>query len=270
MKPAQLRACIRLVKCDHNPLCCGYRWRVDDESALAELVAWTTQGYGLHAERILANLDPIHPVPAETIKKQAIEMLTLPAGTGNEAARWHRDGVVFQHIAWIAAHLSGQGEIAASLPHPRTADKGFDALLVPIDKDNNALHGIIICEEKATENPRTQIRDEVWPDFERIEAGERDAELNNELSAILRSYGVVNLDTFIADANWTNHRAYRVSITIGSLHDPDLRRRALFKGYDECVPGPKFNRRRAETICIPKLRDWMDQFCARVITIIKE
>jgi len=258
------------VKCDHDPLCHGYRWQIDDEGTLVELVAWTIQGYWLHAERILANLDPVHPVAPATVKNQAVNLLTLPAGTGNVAPRWHRDGLVFQHIAWIAAHICGPERIATSVPHPRMADKGFDALLVPVDNDNNALHGIIVCEEKATENPRSQIRDEVWPDFESIEAGDRDAELNNELSAILRSYGVENLDAVIADANWTNHRAYRVSITIGSLHNSDDQRRALFKGYDECVPGQKCDRRRAETICIPKLRAWMNQFCTQVVDIISK
>ncbi len=268
MTAAQLRECIHLAACDHDPLCCGYRWHIRDENALAELVAWTLQGYGFHAARILANLDPVQPVPPETVKNQAIQMLALPPRTGNVTPRWHRDGLIFQHIAWIAAHVSAPGQIAASLPHPRAADKGFDALFVPIEQNNTAIQGIVICEEKATDRPRDQIRDGVWPDIRRVEAGERDAELNNELSAVLSSYRVTNLDQFIADANWANHKAYRVSITIDSQHDPDDPRRALFRGYDECAPGPNTDRRRAETICLPHLRNWMDHFCELVTAAI--
>src|SRR6266498_5113115 len=166
MTAAQLRECIHLAACDHDPLCCGYRWHIRDENALAELVAWTLQGYGFHAARILANLDPVQPVPPETVKNQAIQMLALPPRTGNVTPRWHRDGLIFQHIAWIAAHVSAPGQIAASLPHPRAADKGFDALFVPIEQNNTAIQGIVICEEKATDRPRDQIRMVCGPIFE--------------------------------------------------------------------------------------------------------
>lgn len=265
----QLRNAIRLVACDHALLCHGFRWEVRDELALAQLVAWLLEGYYQHAAQVLAQLDPTHPVASPTIKRQAIKLVTLPAGAGDEAVRWHRDGLVFQHISWLAAHGNAKGAIAASFPHFRAAHKGFDALLVPLKDRTTALEGIIVCEDKATTNPRKQITEKVWPEIETIEAGERDAELNGELTAILRMHGIQNLEQVIAAAHWLNQKTYRVSITISQSHEPAMARRKLFEGYDEHCAGADVTRRRAETLCLNNLRDWMDQFCKKVVAAIK-
>jgi hypothetical protein len=88
-----------LDTCEHNPLCHGYRWTIDDEVALAKLVAWTMQGHYQHAEHILASLNVTMPPNHPSIKKQAVGRLTLSPGLGkNEPARWHRDGLVFQML----------------------------------------------------------------------------------------------------------------------------------------------------------------------------
>lgn len=265
----QFQNAIRLDACDHDPLCYGYRWYITDESALAQLVAWTMQGHYQHAERVLAALN-VSTLPARpTFQQQAISRLTLPPGLGkDEPARWHRDGLVFQHIAWLAAVIEGRGSIATLMPHLRPADKGFDSLLIPLTTQREAISGLFICEEKATENPRTQIRDDVWTSFLAMEAGLRDAELNGHVMAILREYQVQNIDTVAADLHWLGRKSYRVSITISPTENADKRRMALFKDYDDTAPG-HMNRRRAETLALPNLRDWMDAFCSKVITAIE-
>lgn len=265
----QLRSAVRFVACDHAPLCHGFRWEILDEQALALLVAWILEGYYHHAARILARLDSKNPVTPATIKRQAIKLVTLPPNTGDEAVRWHRDGLVFQHISWLAAHANAVGSIASSFPHFRTAHKGFDALLVPLKNRTTALEGIVICEDKATTNPRKQITENVWPEIETIEAGERDAELNGELTAILRDYGIQNLDKVITAAHWLNQEAYRVSITVGPSHEPEIARRNLFEGFDNHASGVNVKRRRAETFCLHNMRDWMDEFCKKVVAAVR-
>lgn len=265
----QLKDSIRLVGCDHEPVCRGYRWEVHDEPALAQLVAWTMQGHYRHAERVLSQLAPDGFRAQPTVQRQAVRRLTLPHDAPVQSpARWHRDGFVFQHIAWIAAVMEGGGRVAASFPHSRPADKGFDALLVPLAHDNAALTGIVVCEEKATDNPRARITSEVWPAITAVEAGERDAELIGELTALLERYHVPNIDEVVADAHWLNRKVYRVSITISHAHEPDTARSAIFNGFDGCAPGV-VTRRRAETMLLPSLRDWMDSFSARVIAAIQ-
>lgn len=261
---ADLRNAVRLIGSDHDPICRGYRWEICDEAALAQLVAWTMQGHYRHAERVLAQLNPAALETRPSVQQQAISHLQLPEGTPRVSpARWHRDGLVFQHIAWIAAVVEGKGSVAASVPHGQPADKGFDSLLVPLEDDGTALTGIVICEEKATGNPRPTITAEVWPAIAELEVGCRDAELTAELTAILERYNVPNLDQIVTDAHWLNQKAYRVSITIAPAHE--LNRSALFRGFDAHALGD-VSRRRAETLTLPNLRDWWDQFCTRVIT----
>ena len=267
--PEQLRGAIQFVACDHAPLCHGYRWEVRDEPALAQLVAWILEGHYHHAAQILARLDSSRPIPSSTIKRQAVGLVTLPPKTGNEAVRWHRDGLVFQHISWLAAHCNAPGTIASSFPHFRTAHKGFDALLVPLKDRTTALDGIVICEDKATTNPRNQIVEKVWPEIRTIEAGERDAELNGELTAILRNSGIQNLEQVITAAHWLNKKIYRISITVDPSHEPERERRKLFKGFDKHAPGAEPTRRRAETLCLNSMRNWMDEFCGRITTAIQ-
>jgi hypothetical protein len=265
----EFRNAIGLVACDHEPLCHGFRWQIENQEALARMVGWTLQGHSRHAERVLTTLDSTEVQSWPTVQQQATNRLTLPAGTGNEAARWHRDGLVFQHIAWLAAIIEKGQNVAASVPHLVPAHKGFDALLLPLNENREAMGGIIVCEEKATTSPRRQITNEVWPAILSVDAGERDAELNGELTAILQRYHVPNVEQVLAEAHWLNLKAYRVSITVGENHNAQDRRRALFVGYDHTAPGD-LKRRQAETLLIPRLRDWMDTFCLQVIAAINE
>jgi len=227
------------------------------------------QGHYQHAERVLTSLNVTMPPNQPTIQQQAISRLTLPPGLAtNEAARWHRDGQVFQHIAWIAAIIEGEGNVATLMPHLRPADKGFDSLLIPLSNERDAISGLFICEEKATENPRSQIRDHVWPSILSIEAGERDAELNGHVMSILREHQVRNIDQVAADIHWLGRKAYRVSITISKAENSENARRSLFTDFELKAPG-NIERRRAETVVLPDLRNWMDAFCARVIRMIE-
>lgn len=266
--PQELRESIVSSGCDHPPLYSGFQWKVQDSAALAHLVAWTMQGHYLHAESVLAALTDASLSTRLSVKQQAVRRLTLPVGTEDEPARWHRDGLIFQHIAWLVAQIRGGGKLAASMPHMRPAHKGFDAILIPLDGNRAALSGLIICEEKATTNPRNEISQSVWPEIASIEAGERDAEINGELATILRSYQVRNLEQVLADVHWLNHKSYRVSITVEPSHETEAKRRRLFNGFDEKAPGLP-TRRIAETLAFSNLRDWMDTFAAEVCDAIQ-
>lgn len=68
---------------------------------------------------------------------------------------------------------------------------------------------------------------------------------------------------------WKDARRYRISITVGDEHLDEKVRKGLFKGFNDRVSG-NVNRRRAETICIPDMRDWMEAFTDKVETRISE
>jgi hypothetical protein len=122
----QLRAAIRLVGCDHDTLCHGFRWHIDDVPALAQMVAWTLQGHSRHAKRILNTLGSIAFQTWPTVEQQAIDRLTLADDAETEVPRWHRDGLVFQHVAWLASIIQRGNNVA---PPFRTSFRRTKALM---------------------------------------------------------------------------------------------------------------------------------------------
>lgn len=257
---------LTLSSITHSDLCHGWSWTVTDEDVLAERVARIVLGQYRHVAKILEGAGVPGPVVSADQAKAAIKQLTL--GEGEDP--WQRDGWIFQAISWIAAHQAPSGSITRA-PHIRKADKGFDGLQLELNADGTAITAVVVFEDKATDNARDTIRDEVWPGIVKLEKGERLNELTHEVSAMLAQQAVdpaFDVDSAIANTLWNEARRYRVSITIGDTHNSDAARSTLFKGFDESAPGV-IERRRADTIYLPALRDWMAAFADRVIAKIK-
>ena len=243
---------IQLAPVPTNALFSGYIWKLKDEEKLAHLVALILLGRYLHVEKILDKLKP--------------KGLVVKAGK----EPWHRDGLVFQAVSWIAAHKAPSGSTSIfSLPHQIPAHKGFDGLQIELD-DDKQLTGVIIFEDKATDNPRTTIQQQVWPELTRLHNDERQTEVMQETTALLQRAAVDNPDELIEGIVWKNLRRFRVSITGENGHDVDPKLSALFKGYDGAVPGPDATVRRAEVVCLGDLRPWMQQFAGKVSKAIDE
>lgn len=258
---------LTLVPIDHGELCHGWSWTVDDEEVLAERVARIVLGQYRHVAKILTGAGVPGPAVNAEQAKAAIKQLTLVEGDDP----WHRDGWLFQTISWIAANQKPSASLTR-LPHIRKADKGFDGMQIELNEGGTAVTAVIVFEDKATDNARSTIRDDVWPGIVALEKGERLNELSQEVSGMLDARAAADpefdLDTAIANTLWHDARRYRVSITIGDTHtDADARAR-LFKGFDHSAPGAAL-RRRADTIYLPAMRNWMASFATRVIVKIK-
>lgn len=141
-----------------------------------------------------------------------------------------------------------------------------------LSDDGKRVTAVIVFEDKATENARSTIREDVWPGIVALEIGERLNELTHEVSAVLDARAAADadfdVDAAIANILWKEARRYRVSVTINDMHNSEKARERLFDGFDEKVPGG-VERRRADTIYLPRLRDWMDAFAARVIAKVE-
>jgi hypothetical protein len=183
-----------------------------------------------------------------------------------DQARYQRDGLLFQHIAWIAAAYSSKGGDLLSIPHVRTADKGQEMMIVHTasDLEPAKVVAVTICEDKATDNCRGTFKNKVLPEIERYETGARDAELESETLALLeRHHNKTEAQAVLQGVFWDRARRYRVSITTDSDHEGQNGRRMLFAGYDDVAQGDT-NRRRGETIHLDHLRDWFDAFATKV------
>ena len=255
---------IQLAPIPKNSVFCGYIWKLTDEGHLARLVALTLLGRYRHVEKILAKLKPKKLSINGTAAKEAKSKLNVKSGQ----KPWHRDGLLFQTISWIAAHkAAGVGTSIFSLPHQIPAHKGFDGLQIELDNKRN-LYGLIIFEDKATDNPRNTITQEVWPELELLHKDKRQTELMQETTAMLQRANVDDPDEVIEGVVWKQIRHFRVSITGSVGHDAEPMLSGLFKGYDGVVPGKDTSIRRAEVVCLGDLRSWMRQFTKKVLDAI--
>ncbi len=184
---------------------------VDDEDALANLIARVAIGQARVVERILRATDARPLGYPKGGFEGARDLLSVEAGKDP----YHRDGWVFQVIAWIAAHRQNE-EALIRAPQMIKADKGLDGMVIEFDDDNIAW--VVICEEKATENPRQKVQSAVWPEFKMFETGARDNELVASVTALLERSNDPDPDRTVANILWQEKRAYRVAVTVGETH----------------------------------------------------
>lgn len=254
---------ITLTPFVNSNLCHGNTWAVADENLLADQIARVALGQSRHVQKILAGANLAPPQTFASTVASAIDLLTVAAGDDP----WHRDGWIFQTMSWIAAHRASPGGTIRP-PHMILAHKGFDGLQVVLNNSTGEITAAIIFEDKATDNPRATIRDDVWPEFKKLEAGEKENVLTAEVTSLLQSKAGIDVDAAIQNIIWKQARHYRVSITIGDTHNSDKGRSRLFADYEKVAQG-HLHRRRGETLHINNLRQWMDALAEKTIVAIK-
>lgn len=250
---------IKVTKQNNPPLCDGHDWTIVDKPTLIKLLARLVAGYYAHVEAILQ--DPTVPLP--TIVNSHAELKAKLGKPKSDETRYHRDGWMFQMISWVAAHLTSSATILIAPPQPRPADKGFDGLIVELCPKDGAIGGIVICEDKATVNTRDTITKKVWPELRKFEKGARDAELQSEVTALLRGNGR-NVLQIVEKIHWNETRKYRVSVTTSEEEHKLGGRARVFNGFDKMVTGDN-TRRQGEYLIVKDLRDWMDSLCKGVL-----
>ena len=194
----------------------------------------------------------------------ARKLLTVASGKSPA----HRDGWIFQVISWIAAHLqsdSAHQRVLIHPPHMIRAQKGQDGLIIECSEDDIAR--VVICEDKATKNPRHQIHAKVLPEFEEYEAGSRDHELIAGVTAILSGRGIQQADDIATSILWDEKRAYRVAVTVGKNHTTKRAQANLLRGYDQSVSGDVL-RRRVELMPLDNLRPWLQDLANKALVTI--
>lgn len=234
----------------------GNTWEVPDEDVLAKWIAWVAIGQAFHVAEILHAVNPAGtPLTNDAAKLDAVELLTQKG-----ADPWHRDGWMFQVMSWLAAHVHRPGALIA-LPHLIHAEKGLDGLEILLDGSQNVV-ATIIFEDKATENPRDTVRDDVWPEFVKFESGHGVNRITQQASGILAVAHHPNPAAAVNKISWNTTRRYRISIT-ASKSTP-ASRKSLFKDYDTKVQGNS-DRRRAEVFVVNDVRAWMANLAAKAI-----
>lgn len=255
---------INFEKISNGEFWSGTNWNITDEDELAALIARVALGQARHVEKILKETGVIDPTLIPSAVEGAKKLLTAE----DADMPWHRDGWLFQVIAWIAAYLQDKGSLNAS-PHMIHAHKGFDGIQLRLDPVGE-VDVVVICEQKATASPRGKITSEVWPDFRELELGARDNELIAEVTTLLEKCAHSNPDAVIGKILWENARSYSVSVTVGDKENSEVGRKMLFKDYQNVVDRPDVKFRRVETMYKVPLRPWMADIAEKAVHLIEE
>lgn len=255
---------LKLCSCPNSIAVSGTAWVIQNETELARLVARILLGQFTHVEKILKKLHP----NAKTIDAQAAEEAKARTIAKDPNEPWHRDGLLFQAISWIAAHQAAEAKSSIfGLPHLIPAHKGFDGIEVELTAEQDLLC-VVVFEDKATGDPRATIRDDVWPEIKALHEGQRQTELMQELTALLQRANAPDVDAIIEAVVWKQVRRFRVSVTGKDGHDQQESFEKLFKGFDEVTPGLDGAGRRAEVFCQSDIRKWMAAFAEKVRSAI--
>ena len=234
--------------------------------------------------RVIADLDPVRRPRHGNVRDNVLGKLAGPdqvdldemrngTGSAQKAAKdrvtnhiAQRDGLLFQHVSWIAARIAlPNGHLNA--PHVRKADKGFDGFIIEFDATKGKVERVILCEDKASEKPRKLIRESVWEEVRGIVCGERDDQILADLTTLLA--GIEGLDRDGAEDAidtiiWKEVRQFRVSVATGVNHRRKVGGYAhLLQGFEAVAPGDAVTR-MGGVLAFDNVRDGLEALAQAV------
>lgn len=269
----------------HPPSCVLTTWTVDGPEALAQALAWLYLRKDRHVGRVIQALEPGRASLPGRIVQNAIDALSIrlddiaeglaskddetrkKAEGTRDTRTEHRDGLLFQHVSWIAAYMR-LPHAKATPPHVRQADKGFDGVLLELEPDKAGLARIVLCEDKASISPRGLVTNSIWPEIKLIQADKKDREILAALTAILETMPEVDQEAVINATTWHRARQFRVALTAGADQLKDGSYQHLFAGFEGAAGGP-LESRMAEVMPMAQVRPYLEELAARVIVVLQ-
>lgn len=263
------------VKVDKNVS--GLSWEVSDPQELAMLIGVLAVGQAAHAARILEKLVPNAPaVSVAAFNEAACAQLTIKSGLTEDqkkAAIAHRDGFLFECIAWIATRQSANDRTFLKDPHISATSQGLDGLMIELEPKRQRIKAVTICEEKCTGTPRKLFKSQVMPTFTEHHTG-------SKRSRELLATAVDIIKTNFADATAATQAAarvidldcrhYRAALTVSpSIVATATDRAALFADYKDLANIKQAQRIGATFVVDSDLRDWFEKLAKSVIAEIK-
>lgn len=263
-------------------------WSINKKSRakLIEVIAYLYLRQEENAQRVINALEPRRRASKGKVVQNVVRKLTAPhaedlelrrSGTDaeKEAAEKrirtsiiHRDGLLFQHISWVAARMAlPNGYMTA--PHVRQADKGFDGFIVELNGNGREIKRIVLCEDKASKSPRSLISSSVWPEIGTILSGDRDDEILADLVTLLKSVPNIDSETAVDDVFWEGAREFRVAVATGE----DQRKAGNFlhiiAGF-EAVAGGSLESRTAGVLPFDNVRSGLALLAGEVAAKVEE
>jgi hypothetical protein len=278
------------ISLNHQPTeeCNFSEWSIEKNrrSKLIEVIAYLYLRQEENAQRVIYALEPRRRVSKGRVAQNVVRKLTAPqakdvellrSGTDAEkdAARKrirtsviHRDGLLFQHVSWVAARLDLPNGYMTS-PHVRQADKGFDGFIIELNDSGREIKRIVLCEDKASKSPRRLISSSVWPEIANIMCGDRDDEILADLVTLLKAVPDIDAEAAVDEMFWQGVREFRVAVATGE----DQRKAGNFlhiiAGF-EAAAGGELKSRTAGVLAFEDVRTGLALLASEVAAKVKE
>jgi hypothetical protein len=241
-----------------QPHCLGELWTVNDVDQLAEVCAQILIGRAFHAANILNGVLPpgAPPVIAAALK----ENLRKELHPANDPGIWHRDGLLFEIICWVAVRITATANEAIADPHLKATNQGTDCVKVTVDPATRTLIRATIYEYKCTTNWRQMFADSVISAFKEYVTGKRDNQLAQSAIALLQSFDFTSDERGAAYDQLIQQRplAFQASLTVAPNGFTAAQRLALFNGYDAIAGNVAI--RAGNTFPLNDVRQWFAGF----------
>lgn len=258
---------IQHVAVDCENCCIAHHWTINDIDELADVVGLVIAGASFHAEVVIADIADREPRLGTAIDA-AINKLYIPPEIEKEEKQpvWHRDGLLFQAISWVAAHLQKSDTEIIADPHVIKAHKGLDGLLLNFSNDSVCL---TIFEDKAGD-PDDLIH-KIMKEFRDLESDDsyKAEEILQGAVALLKMYKPPGWEDLIYDSFWLKNRNYRASLATLHSHCTEDGAKSLFNNFSKSVQG-ELTRRLGHVMGTNDVRAFFRSFAALVITKLNE
>ncbi len=253
----------KLIDVDCSPLVIDFEYEIINKDLLVNYVGEMVLGHHLHVSQIINNLTTVFPVHPNDSIDHVISKI-------KSATSEKRDGWLFQMISWIVLAQRNAGQkFLCNYPQFAPAQHGIDGLAVILN-DDDTLKSIIITEDKCTTGPRGKITQQVFPEFQEFERGEKNNALVSIISSLIGQLKAGSILENVQNDIFNNkYRLYRIGITREKQHNDNKGRQGLFKNYDDYVSGLNCERRSGATIYLDDLRNWMQDFSDSVINYLE-
>jgi hypothetical protein len=245
------------------PECLGTQWTVLNENQLANLVAVVLLGRARHAARVIQGAELRH-LPVGALKQRLRAQLEVPA----DEQPYHRDGLLFEIICWVAAHQSSvAGELIAD-PHLVATHQGMDGLKIAVSPAG-LLTRATIYEQKCTTNPRATFRGAILPAFREYLDQKRDNQLTQTANALLAQLQLTEEQERLVYHQLVVSRPFNfcanVTVEPGQYLKDDCI--TLFADYSDLTPN--IAERHGNTLPLDDVRVWFANFAALVVDKIE-
>jgi hypothetical protein len=248
-----------------NPECSGAQWAVPDESKLAYLVALVLLGRAREAARALQGAQPGTTIARPQLKASLRAKLLVQG----EQAIWHRDGLLFEIMAWLVAEMTAQPNEVVSEPHLSSTQQGLDTIKIQFDPVARDIVRAVIYEQKCTENARQFFLTRVLPEFKKWLEGFRDGELLQIAVALIGRFGLTDRERQRIYDRLVRQRplTFQASLTVTPSSFGTAQRVALFTGYAALTPN--IAHRLGDTLPLQAIRPWFEAFAQKVWAVIE-